>query len=100
MRLHTCHGACEQQESADSYNRRVEKAITSLHGDLPSFALVDNGRHGEEKSCILIEKGRFYGMGYLPADNAICDGDALKDHLTRYPENDYMRSLVCQYAER
>jgi len=100
IRLHTCHGACEQQETAESYNRRVAEAVQSLQSDLPSFALLDNGRHGEEKSCILIEKGRFYGMGYLPADNAICDSDTLKDHLTRYPENDYMRSLVCQYAER
>ena len=71
-----------------------------LQRDLPSFALVDNGRHGEERSCILIEQGRFYGMGYLPADDSIPDTDTLKDYLTRYPENDYMRSLVYQYAEK
>jgi len=28
------------------------------------------------------------------------DAEALKDHLTRYPENDYMRGLVYQYAEK
>ena len=53
----------------------------------PSFALLDQGRHGEERSCVLIERGRFYGMGYLPVDNSICDAETLKDYLTRYPEN-------------
>lgn len=100
VRQHTCRGACEQQESAVSYNRRVAEAVASLQRDLPSFALLDSGRHGEEKSCILIEQGRFYGMGYLPADSAIMDRDALKDYLTRYPENDYMRGLVYQHAEK
>jgi DNA polymerase III subunit epsilon len=100
LRLHTCHGACEEQETPQSYNRRVGEAIASLQRSLPSFALLDAGRHGEEKSCILIEQGRFYGMGYLPADNVIGDAETLKEHLTRYPENDYMRGLVYQYAER
>jgi DNA polymerase-3 subunit epsilon len=100
MRLHSCLGACEQKETPASYNQRVAIAIASLQKSLPSFALLDNGRHGEEKSCILIEQGRFYGMGYVPIDSPVMDTGALKDYLTRYPENDYMRELVCQYAER
>jgi len=100
VRLHTCRGACDQIEPPESYNRRVDEAVASLHQSLPSFALVDRGRHGEEKSCILIERGRLYGMGYLPADGDIRDADSLKDYLTCYPENDYMRGLVYEYAER
>jgi DNA polymerase III subunit epsilon len=100
MRLNTCHGACEQRETPVSYNRRVGDAVASLQQALPSFALLDAGRHGDEKSCILIEQGQFYGMGYLPAENAIGDTETLKEYLTRYPENDYMRGLVYQHAER
>ena len=100
VRLHTCHGACQQQESPDSYNKRVGDAIASLLKGLPSFALMDDGRHAEEKSCILVEQGRFYGMGYVPADSQIPDVVGLKDYLTPYPENDYMRGLVYQYVER
>jgi DNA polymerase-3 subunit epsilon len=95
-----CAGACEQRESAGSYNKRVEEAIAALVRSLPSFTLVDEGRHAEEKSCILIEQGRLYGMGYLPADTAIGDMEELKGYLTRYPENDYMRGLIYQHAER
>jgi DNA polymerase-3 subunit epsilon len=95
-----CNGACEQQEAPGEYNGRVEAAIASVVGSLPSFTLLDAGRHAEEKSCILIEQGRLYGMGYLPADATVSDTPELKEYLTRYPENDYMRGLVYQYAER
>jgi DNA polymerase-3 subunit epsilon len=100
VRLSTCQGACEQRESTQSYNNRVEAAVTALVQSLPSFTLLDEGRHPEEKSCILVEQGRFYGMGYLPMDTPIRDAGELKNYLTRYPENDYMRGLVYQHVER
>jgi DNA polymerase-3 subunit epsilon len=100
VRLQTCQGACEHQESTQSYNNRVEAAVTALVQSLPSFTLLDEGRHPEEKSCILVEQGRFYGMGYLPTDTPILDAGELKNYLTRYPENDYMRGLVYQHDER
>lgn len=92
--------AGEQLEEPASYNNRVEAAIDALLQSLPSFTLMDRGRHAEEKSCILIERGRLYGMGYLPADTAIYDAAELKSYLTRYPENDYMRGLIYAHAER
>lgn len=95
-----CDGACERRESPESYNKRVEEAITALVKSLPSFTLMDEGRHPEEKSCILIEQGRLYGMGYLPTDVSIGGAEELKNYLTRYPENDYMRGLIYQHAEK
>jgi hypothetical protein len=71
VRLQSCHGACQQQEAPETYNERVEAAVGSLLKSLPSFTLLDAGRHPDEKSCILIEQGRLYGMGYLPTDVAI-----------------------------
>jgi len=100
VRLSSCHGACRQEESVPEYNNRVEAAVTALVRSLPSFTLLDAGRHPEEKSCILVEQGRFYGMGYLPTDIPIRDTGELKNYLTRYPENDYMRGLVYQHVER
>ncbi len=97
---HYCHGACEQKESHDMYNMRLAEAVRSLTESLPSFVLADNGRDRTEQSYVLIEKGKFYGMGYLGSDIAIRDIEGLKDHITPYPENDYMRGLVYQYAAR
>lgn len=95
-----CKGACEQIESATAYNQRVTACINHLHHELPSFALIDYGLQKEEQSVILMEKGRFYGMGYLPADITINAIDELKYRLTPYAENDYIRGLVYQHAMR
>ncbi|WP_276482207.1 exonuclease domain-containing protein [Paraflavitalea pollutisoli] len=96
----TCHGACQRTESAVHYNFRVNQALDFLDENLPTFAVVDEGQESIEQSCILIEKGRFYGMGYLPQDCSVHDMDSLKGYLTRYPENDYIRGLVYQHIEK
>lgn len=96
----TCRGACEHRETAAAYNDRVQQAVDYLDQHLPTFAVVDEGQQAIEQSCILIEKGRFYGMGYLPSDCSIHDIDSLKGYLTRYPENDYIRGLVYQHVEK
>jgi DNA polymerase-3 subunit epsilon len=95
-----CKGACEQKESAEEYNKRIQACIHHLDHELPSFALIDFGLQQEEQSCILMEKGRFYGMGYLPADITIQTMEELKFRLTPYAENDYIRGLVYQHAAR
>lgn len=95
-----CNGACCQAEDAAEYNRRVAACIQYLEHELPSFALVDDGLAMNEQSCILIEKGRFYGMGYLPADVEVNGIEDIKFRLTRYAENDYVRRIVLQYGER
>ena len=100
MREKYCSGACEQMEPAAIYNQRLNMAVDSLKEDLPSFILKDSGRHGKEQSCILIERGKFYGMGYLDQDVQVGDIEQLKNYLTAYPENGYMRGLVYQYAAR
>ena len=95
-----CKGACEQVESADEYNERVLACINHLDNELPSFALIDYGLQQQEQSCILMEKGRFYGMGYLPSDITIQTIEELKFRLTPYAENDYIRGLIYQHAAR
>jgi DNA polymerase-3 subunit epsilon len=97
---HTCKGACRKNESTQDYNRRVREALITLDQALPSFALVDSGQHPAEQSCILVEKGRFYGMGYLPSDNFVASMENIRDQVTPYPETDYIRGLVYQFADK
>ncbi len=95
-----CSGACRQEELPADYNRRVLDSLNSLERALPSFVIRDRGRHAAEESCVLIEKGRFYGMGYLDRELTIDNLESLKSLLTCYPENDYMRGLVYEYAAK
>jgi len=96
----TCKGACEQKELLSDYNSRVIECIEHLEKELPTFAVVDDGLDAAENSCILIEKGRFYGMGYLPQNTNITQLSDVKYRLTPYTENEYIRSMVFQYSER
>ena len=94
-----CNAACEQKEMAEKYNQRVKKACVSLRSQ-PSFAIIDKGINGDDQSCILMWEGAFYGMGYIPADVQITNPDSLKDYLTIYKENSFIRNLVNGYAAR
>lgn len=95
--------ADDEQLCAGDYNKRVEAAIEHLKNALPSFAVVEQttpARKEEKQGIVLIEKGRFYGMGYMPSNTSITTIDDIKPHITQYPENGYIRGLVYQYASR
>jgi DNA polymerase-3 subunit epsilon len=95
----SCHGACEQKEKPSRYNKRVQAAMTSLQSR-PSFAIVDEGLQPEEQSCILVVNGKFYGMGYIPADAQVPDIESLQNFITPYRENSFINTLVNNYALR
>jgi DNA polymerase-3 subunit epsilon len=96
----SCKGACEQLEPVELYNERVIIALNSLSSILPGFLLIDEGRTFEEKSCLLIENGQFFGMGYISSDLIQADVSLLKAHLTPYPANDYIRNMILNAALR
>jgi DNA polymerase III subunit epsilon len=95
-----CKEDCSGEETKESYNAKVINALNQLKQRMPSFALTDAGRTNGEKSWILIEQGRFYGMGYLPETVQIENLNDLKMHLTPYLSNDYIRNLVCNHVSR
>jgi DNA polymerase-3 subunit epsilon len=81
----------------------VSQALEYLKTSLPTFAVVENvalPKREHKQGVILMEKGRFYGMGYVPATLTAKHPDELKPHLTPYPENGYIRGLVYQYATK
>jgi DNA polymerase-3 subunit epsilon len=94
-----CKGACEQKESPGKYNDRVQQAIESLKAR-PSFAIIEEGLNAGEQSCVLMLKGRFYGMGYIPADVQIMEPETLQNYMTPYKENNYISNLIINYASR
>ncbi|MET0462605.1 MAG: exonuclease domain-containing protein [Chitinophagaceae bacterium] len=100
MREHYCNGACEHAENALTYNARVTAAIGSLSGIQASYMIIDQGLGSSEKSCILVWDGKFYGMGYLPTDITVMNAESLKELITPYKENLFIRNLVASYAER
>jgi DNA polymerase-3 subunit epsilon len=89
--------------SVDLYNERVNNALEHLANALPSFAVVEGmalPRDENEQGIILVEKGRFYGMGYVSSNISMKAVEDIKPHITAYPENGYIRGLVYAYASK
>ncbi len=94
----TCKGVCEGKEKPATYNRRVKAALDGLRKKLPSFAILESGRFAGEKSCILVEEGKFKGMGYIPDDSALGTREQVRELVTPFPENGFIRSIVLRHA--
>jgi DNA polymerase-3 subunit epsilon len=81
------------------YNNKIKKALEALTERLPTFVLVDEGITEEEKLCLLIERGSFWGMGYVPKSFVIASTGELKNFLNPYADNDYIRNNIYSFAE-
>ena len=81
------------------YNEKVKKAMEALDRQLPTFAVIDEGIKDEERLCLLIERGSFWGMGYLPATAKRLSAADIKIHLNPYADNDYIRNSIYSFVE-
>ncbi|MDQ6472367.1 exonuclease domain-containing protein [Flavobacterium sp. LHD-80] len=82
------------------HNEQIDNAIDFLLNNRPTFAIIDKGRSKDERSCIWIENGHFYGMGYIPSDISIHDPLEVKNYVTQYKSNQYMVHLIFAFAEK
>ena len=80
------------------YNSKVKQAMEALDKQLPSFAVIDEGIKKNERLCLLVERGNFWGMGYLPETAALHSIAELKLFLDPYADNDYIRNSIYSFA--
>lgn len=85
---------------AEVHNTLVDRALEALEASRPTFAILDKGREIGEQSCIWMEKGNFYGMGYISDDSQLTELTEIRDSLQRSAGNHYMARLMLSYAER
>ncbi len=84
----------------DYHNTQVENALDHIRTQKESFVILDKGRFTDEQSCIWVEKGHFYGMGYITSDAVISRPEDLKDYVTPYRSNTYIMQLIKTYKEK
>ena len=80
------------------HNRKIEKILDSILSNRPTFAIIDKGRSVEEHSCIWVENGHFYGMGYITTDTGLMETSELKNYVTQYKSNQYIMQLLYTYT--
>ena len=97
--LGKCHGACIQQETAETYNQRVRQAISSLDNAARSYAIIGTGRHKEEKSIVLVERGIYLGHGFTDTDLPAHSWEELKMRIRSFPDNQDIQRILRQYLK-
>lgn len=83
-----------------SHNRKVDEALDFVASKKVSFAIIDKGRYADERSCIWIENGHFYGMGYIASDIGFTAPADVRDHVTPYKSNQYIMQLLYGFAQK
>ena len=96
--FHACDATC--LPPAYEHNNKIGKALESYLDNRPSFAIVDIGRWADEKSCIWVENGHFYGMGYVPGDVGFTEPAQVREYVTPYNSNQYIMQLINSYAQK
>lgn len=93
----TCAGACEDSESSEDYNARVQQSINSFFGEGETVAIIGRGRKSEEKSLVLVEKGNYLGFGFFSQDVTIHDFESAKSYINLSKDNRVVQNLVNSY---
>lgn len=82
------------------HNQKIEQIREDLHSERKTYAILDKGRTNQELSCIWIEKGEFYGMGYIDRNSDLNSLEEIKESLTPHKANHYMMHLVETFVEK
>jgi len=78
----------------DLYNLSVQSAIQWIQSKKETYIIR------EKNNCVLVEEGRFYGMGSIDKQVEITGIDLIKPLLTEYPENEVIKSMIRNFVER
>ena len=91
--------ALEIDEETAGYNAKVTDAVNWMGNQKETYLIMEEVSNAT--SCILIEKGKFYGMGLLNGGNECFNTlDELKEQLTPYAENEVIRSMISQFVSK
>jgi DNA polymerase-3 subunit epsilon len=84
----------ETYPDADEYNLSVLSAIHWMQSKRETYLIR------EKNNCVLIEDGKFYGMGAVDYQMEMTELAAIKLMLTEYPENEVIKSMIRHFIEK
>jgi len=95
-----CHGACIKEETAQTYNQRVNQLIDKYSYKNANMVLVDKGREVAERSVILIKNGVYVGYGYVNLNYQITNAQVLESVITPMENNRDTQHIIQNYLRR
>ena len=98
--LKSCKGACVGKENCQDYNARIQKFIDGLTYDHRSFMVIEKGRSRNEKSVVLLDKGKFKGYGYIPFPIFKQDARHWMEFIQTLKEDRDTKSIINGYLRK
>lgn len=86
-------------EDPVAYNGRVQAALEALNNQLPTFAIMEESHQPDQALCLLMEKGSFWGMGYISNQLKAASIEKLKECLEPFQDNNFIRNSIYAYAD-
>ena len=93
-----CKGICDKKESVESYNERVNRAISYLEQSHKSFLIRLKGRSDIEDAFVIVEKGIFKGYGYIDKTLHINSLKDLESHINKMKHTYFSARAIDQYV--
>jgi DNA polymerase-3 subunit epsilon len=78
----------------EPHNLSVNKIVSVLKEEQKSYLIK------EATNYILVDDGKFYGMGTLENETIITNKALLKQQLTPYPENEVLKGMLRQFVTK
>ncbi|MGM0934912.1 MAG: exonuclease domain-containing protein [Bacteroidota bacterium] len=98
--IKTCHGACVDEESAETYNERARELIANHTYSSQNMIVIDRGRDIDEKSALLVEDGEFKGVGYYNLNHQINHLDIIRSIITPMKNDRDAQHIIQSYLRR
>ncbi|NNC69929.1 MAG: GIY-YIG nuclease family protein [Flavobacteriaceae bacterium] len=98
--IEKCHGACIEKESPESYNERVLKIKEHYSYEDKNLLIIDRGRTVNEKSVVVIEDGRFIGLGFFDLNHQINNKEVLLSLITNMEDNKDHQHIIQSYVRK
>ncbi|MEW7279293.1 exonuclease domain-containing protein [Aquimarina sp. 2201CG1-2-11] len=93
-----CFGACILDESTETYNKRALQLINSQSFENQNMIILDKGREIDEQGFVLIEEGKFVGIGYFNLNHQINNVDILRTIVSPMTHNRDAQHIIQSYV--
>ncbi len=95
-----CFGACISIESPQEYNPRVKQLIHNHSLDGQDMIIIDRGRDIDEQGIVLVEQGKFSGIGYVNLNYQVNNLDILRSIITPMNHNRDAQHIIQSYIRQ
>lgn len=95
-----CNGACIGEEPVEAYNARVEEVIRKYSYENQNMLVIDRGRDVDEKSALLVEEGKFKGIGYFNLNYQLNNMDIIKSIITPMKSDRDAQHIIQSYLRK